>query len=96
MTWLFIPSHCAGVGMLDEGLRAGCEFLGIEQRTVCYVEREAFAASTLVGRMAEKCLDYLFPILSVLCLHIYSFPIPSSLLNTADLCAATHKYNFLL
>lgn len=43
--------------MLDEGLRAGCEFLGIEQRTVCYVEREAFAASTLVGRMAEKCLD---------------------------------------
>jgi len=48
---------CAGAGMLDEGLRAGCEFLGIEQRTVCYVEREAYAASTLVGRMAEKCLD---------------------------------------
>lgn len=48
---------CAGAGMLDEGLRAGCEFLGIEQRTVCYVEREAFAAATLVGRMAEKCLD---------------------------------------
>lgn len=48
---------CAGVGMLDEGLRAACEFLGIRQRTVCYVEREAFAAATLVGRMAEKCLD---------------------------------------
>lgn len=43
--------------MLDEGLRAGCEFLGIEQRTVCYVEREAFAAATLVKNMEAGVLD---------------------------------------
>lgn len=43
--------------MLDEGVRAGCEFLGIEQRTVCYVEREAFAASTLVKHMEAGTLD---------------------------------------
>ena len=48
---------CAGVGMLDEGLRAGCEFFGIEQRTVCYVEREAFAAATLVKHMEAGVLD---------------------------------------
>lgn len=48
---------CAGVGMLDEGVRAGCEFLGIEQRTVCYVEREAFAAATLVKHMEAGVLD---------------------------------------
>ena len=34
---------CAGVGMLGEGVRAACELLGIEHRTVCYVEREAAA-----------------------------------------------------
>lgn len=48
---------CAGTGMLDEGLRAGCEFLGIEQRTVCYVEREAYAASQLVKNMEAGALD---------------------------------------
>lgn len=48
---------CAGVGMLDEGLRAGCEFLGVPYRTVCYIEREAFAAAQLVARMEDGVLD---------------------------------------
>lgn len=48
---------CAGVGMLDEGLRAGLEFLGARYRTVCYVEREAYVASELVARMADGSLD---------------------------------------
>lgn len=47
----------AGVGMLGEGLRAGLEYLGIPHRTVCYVEREAHAASVLVARMEEGSLD---------------------------------------
>jgi hypothetical protein len=38
---------CAGVGMLGEGVRAAFEFLGLEHRTVCYVEREAPAAASL-------------------------------------------------
>lgn len=42
----------SGVGGLDFGLRmaTGC-------RTVCYVEREAFAASVIVARMEESSLD---------------------------------------
>ena len=47
----------AGVGMLGEGLRAGLRYLGIETRAVCYVEREAFAASAMATRMAEGALD---------------------------------------
>lgn len=47
----------AGVGMLGVGLRAGLAHLGIETRTVCYVEREAFAASVMAARMAEGALD---------------------------------------
>lgn len=50
-------SLCSGVGMLDLGLRAGFEHLGIVARTVCYVEREAFAASQLVALMEAECLD---------------------------------------
>jgi site-specific DNA-cytosine methylase len=46
----------AGVGMLGEGLRAGLAHLGIEARAVCFVEREAHAASILVARMAEGSL----------------------------------------
>lgn len=46
----------AGVGMLGEGVAAGFESLGIEHRTVCYVEREAYAASVLVARMQEGSL----------------------------------------
>lgn len=47
----------AGVGMLGEGLRAGLAHMGIENRVVCYVEREAYAASVMVARMEERSLD---------------------------------------
>lgn len=45
---------CAGVGGLELGLRIA---LGDAYRTVCYVEREAFAAACLVARMEEEALD---------------------------------------
>jgi len=48
---------CAGVGMLGEGLRAGLSNLGIALRTVCYVEREAYAAAVLAARCEEGSLD---------------------------------------
>lgn len=48
---------CAGVGMLGEGVRAACELLGVEHRTVCYVEREAPAAAQLVRLMEAGALD---------------------------------------
>lgn len=44
-------SICSGIGGLDLGLRSR----GV--RTVCYVEREAFAAATLVKAMEEGRLD---------------------------------------
>ncbi|SMP07081.1 DNA cytosine methyltransferase [Roseibium denhamense] len=44
---------CAGVG----GLELGLHIAEPGYRTVCYVEREAFAASTLVARMEDKALD---------------------------------------
>jgi DNA (cytosine-5)-methyltransferase 1 len=47
----------AGVGMLGVGLRAGLAHLGIETRTVCYLERESYPASVLAARMAEGALD---------------------------------------
>lgn len=47
----------AGVGMLGEGVRAGLAYMGIKNRTVCFVEREAYAASVLVARMEEGSLD---------------------------------------
>lgn len=37
--------------MLGEGVRAAFGLLGIEHRTVCYVEREAAAAAQLVTLM---------------------------------------------
>lgn len=43
-------SLCAGIGGIDLGLARWC-------RTVCYVEREAFAAAVLVARMEEAALD---------------------------------------
>lgn len=46
----------AGVGMLGEGVAAGLRHLGIESRTICYVEREAYAAAVLVARMEEGSL----------------------------------------
>ena len=48
---------CAGVGMLGEGLRAACEFHGLDSRAVCYVEREASAAGQLVALMEAGALD---------------------------------------
>lgn len=49
-------SLCSGVGMLDEGLHAGLEFLGIRSRTVMFAEREAFPVSVLAARMEEGSL----------------------------------------
>lgn len=43
--------------MLGVGLHAGLGHLGLTTRTVCYVEREAFAASVMAARMAEGALD---------------------------------------
>ena len=57
---------CAGVGMLGEGLRAGLDYLGVETRAVCYVEREAYAASVLAAHMQTGALDDA-PIWSDLC-----------------------------
>lgn len=45
-------SLCSGVG----GLELGLHIAEPEYRTVCYVERDAFAAATLVARMADKAL----------------------------------------
>lgn len=60
--WLFTPpakhdelrgiSLCAGVGGLDLGLHLAEP----GYRTVCYVERNSFAAATLVARMADASL----------------------------------------
>lgn len=47
----------SGVGMLDEGFRAGLEYMGIGHRTICHVEREAHAAAVLVARMEEGSMD---------------------------------------
>lgn len=45
---------CAGVGMLGRGFSEGCERAGLGRaRTVCHVEREAYAAAVLAARMAE-------------------------------------------
>lgn len=46
----------SGVGMLDEGVSAACRYLGREYRTVCFVEREAYAAAVLVARMEDASL----------------------------------------
>lgn len=43
--------------MLGEGVRAALELLGIEHRTVCYVEREAPAAAQLVRLMEAGAID---------------------------------------
>lgn len=46
-------SLCSGAGGLDLGLRLAIE----ELRTICYVEREAYAASLIVARMEDAALD---------------------------------------
>lgn len=45
-------SLCSGIGGLDLGAR-----MAVGARTVCYVERDAYAASVLVARMADEKLD---------------------------------------
>ena len=49
-----VLSLCSGYGGLDLGLDIAT---GGATRTVCYVEREAFAAAILAARMEEKALD---------------------------------------
>lgn len=44
---------CAGVG----GLELALGLVLADYRTVCYVEREAYAAAQLVARLAEGALD---------------------------------------
>lgn len=46
-------SICSGIGGLDLGLRLACP----QAQTVCYVERDPFAAATLVARMEDEVLD---------------------------------------
>jgi DNA (cytosine-5)-methyltransferase 1 len=46
-------SLCSGIGGLDLGLKRATP----GYRTVCYVEREAYAAALLVARMADSSLD---------------------------------------
>ncbi|MFH1159076.1 MAG: DNA cytosine methyltransferase, partial [Pseudomonadota bacterium] len=46
-------SLCAGAGGLDLGLHLAVP----GYRTVGYVERETYAAATLVARMEDKALD---------------------------------------
>ncbi len=43
--------------MLGEGLRAGLRHLGIQTRTVCHIEREAYAAGVLAARIEEGSMD---------------------------------------
>ena len=43
--------------MLGEGLRAGLAHMGIQTRTVCYLEREAYPAACLAARCEEGSLD---------------------------------------
>ncbi len=50
---LFGLSLCAGAGGLDLGLHLALP----DYRTVCYVERESYAASALVARMEDEALD---------------------------------------
>lgn len=44
---------CSGYGGFELGLRLA----GVPARTVCHVERDSYAAATLVARMEEKVLD---------------------------------------
>ena len=48
-----ILSICTGAGGLDLGVKLACP----AARTVCYVEREAFAVAELVAAMEVACLD---------------------------------------
>lgn len=53
---IFIADLCAGGGGLSIGVHDALERLGFRPSTVVYVEREAYAAATIVARMEEKAL----------------------------------------
>lgn len=52
-----ILSICSGIGGLDIGVSRAIAKSGFNSRTVCYIEREAFAASILVKQMESGKLD---------------------------------------
>jgi len=52
-----IISVCSGIGGLDKGAGAALRTLGFTPRTICYVEREAFACAVLAARMETGDLD---------------------------------------
>jgi DNA (cytosine-5)-methyltransferase 1 len=54
---LNILSLCSGIGMLDVGVEAGLEFLGLRGCVVGYVERESYAAAVLLARMEGESLE---------------------------------------
>lgn len=43
--------------MLDEGLVAGLQLLGLQGRVLCASERDAYAAATLLARMEDQSLE---------------------------------------
>jgi len=52
-----IISVCSGIGGLDRGVARALRRMGFTARTVCYVEREAFACAILAERMESGDLD---------------------------------------
>lgn len=48
---------CAGGGMCGIGASAALQYLGRAARCVCHIERNGYAAATLVGRMEDASLD---------------------------------------
>ena len=52
-----IISVCSGIGGLDLGAGAAIRSMGITPRTICYVEREAFACAVLEARMEAGDLE---------------------------------------
>ena len=52
-----LVSICSGIGGLDLGVGNALRSLGYAPRTICYVEREAFACAVLASRMETGDLD---------------------------------------
>lgn len=48
---------CAGVGWLDLAVKFAWEYHGRDYRTVAFCERDAYAASVLLARMADSSLE---------------------------------------
>lgn len=51
-------SLCSGAGMLDRGFHAAMAGSGCRARTICYCERDPYAAALLVARMEDQALDH--------------------------------------